>query len=265
MLLGYGLALATLGFTARSLNSGLTQLDRVSLGTGLEAIAACTLLMACHVLLNREGFVLLCKALDSGLPPDAIRRIWGRSLLTKYVPGGVWQLVGRGLQMRKLGSLNNSAVLSGIIEQCLSLALCLTIALCAYLALSGHPVLAVTLAILFAATLWLAPRLLPWARHSAALRRATFLYAAAMPFYLAAYACVVTQLPLLDLSAYLFTGTLAGMAAFMVPGGIGVRESIVSLLAADKNALLLAAMMLVRLLTLGVEILITLVSMASRP
>lgn len=265
LLLGYGLAIAALAFTARSLNTGMAQLETLPRHTSMMAIAACALLMAAHTALNREGFVLLCNALDSGLPPVAIRRMWGRSLLAKYVPGGVWQLVGRGLQMRQLGSRNNSAISSGILEQALSLALCSVIAAFAYLLVSSHTMLATMLGILSIIALWFSPCLMPWVKKRTTMRQAMLLYAVAMPFYLAAYACISPQLPLPDLCAYLFTGTLAGMVAFFVPGGIGVRESVISLLATDGNAVLLAGMVLVRLITLGVEIMMTLASFASRP
>lgn len=228
------------------------------------ALIACALLMACHTLLNREGFVALCAALDSGLPPATIRRIWGRSLLAKYVPGGIWQLVGRGLQMRQLGSQHNSAVYSGILEQALSMLLCLTIAVSAHLFLSRHHALGIAIILLPALTLWFVSRLTAWVKQRAALRRATILYAVAMPFYFAAYACIAWQLPLLELCAYLFTGTIAGMLAFLVPGGLGVRESVISLLAADTHMSLLTAMMMVRLITIGIEVLITVAGFAAR-
>lgn len=264
LLLGYGLAIATLAFTARSLNSGLSQVNAAPMALEPVALIACALLMACHTLLNREGFVALCEALDSGLPPATIRRIWGRSLLAKYVPGGIWQLVGRGLQMRQLGSLHNSAVYSGILEQALSMLLCLTIAVSAHLLLSRYHALGIATILLPFLTVWLVARLTAWVKQPAALQRAAILYAAAMPFYLAAYACVVWQFPLLELCAYLFTGTVAGMLAFLVPGGLGVRESVISLLAANTHISLLTAMMVVRLITIGIEVLITVAGLAAR-
>lgn len=253
LLLGYGLAIATVCFTFRLLGNGFEQLAQLPTTASLPALASSLILMLLHTLCNREAFLQLCRSMDSGVPDNSLRLLWGRSLLAKYVPGGIWQLVGRAMLLRQLNARHNSAYYSGLVEQAISLGLCLSIAAIASLLLS-HPALATFAVAAIALAATIACRLLPGIASRHHLCRALLLYCLAMPFYLAAYACIATSLPLVELAARLFAGTSAGMLAFIVPGGLGVRESVASLLGSGQATSLLAAMLIVRLITVCLEI-----------
>lgn len=253
LLLGYGLAIATLCFTIGLLGNGLEQLAQLPTTAGLPALASSLVLMLLHTLCNREAFLQLCRSMDSGVADNSLRLLWGRSLLAKYVPGGIWQLVGRAMLLRQLNARHNSAYYSGLVEQTISLALCLSIATIASLLLLSHPALAALAVAVIALAVAIACWLLPGIASRRHLRRALLLYTLAMPFYLAAYACIATTLPVVELAARLFAGTSAGMLAFIVPGGLGVRESVASLLGNGQASSLLAAMITVRLITVVLE------------
>lgn len=260
LLLGYGLAVAAVWFTSHVLGVGLGQLIHQPVTASMAAILASLGLMLMHTLCNREAFVLLCDSLNSGVGATQLRQLWGRSLLTKYVPGGIWQLVGRAMLLRRHNALPPSAYYSGLLEQALSLGLCLSIAACGYLEVVGQRLAAIGTASLATTTLVLACRFLPGIHDRVRFGWASLLYAAAMPFYLAAYACIASVIPLDELSARLFAGTSAGMLIFVVPGGLGVRESVASLASSDQGVGMLTAMVLVRFLTICIETCVSLVS-----
>lgn len=253
-MLGYTIAIATVWFTSQIIGTGLNELVHAPTTASITGMVASLLLMLAHTLCNREAFLVLCHSMDSGVDDRQLRLVWGRSLLAKYVPGGIWQLVGRAMQLRQLNARHNSAYYSGLAEQAISLGLCLGIAAITGLLLFEQPALAAAAAALTVVGAIVSCHLLPGIACRRHLAKAFALYALAMPLYLAAYACIATTMPLVELSARLFAGTSAGMLAFLVPGGLGVRESVASLMGAEQASTLLAAMVLVRLLVLAVEI-----------
>lgn len=254
VLLGYVLALAALGFALHTLGLGIRQLAAAPTSASVASVALACFLLLAHTLVNREAFVLLARACGTGIADSPMRRLWARSLLGKYVPGGVWQLLGRAWHMQQLGCPARKAWYCSVIEQGASLALCVAIALIGLCLLEDKQLAAALLATAAGVAAFAIPYLLP----ALADRRRAFVagmaYAAAMPLYLAAYACLV-QIPLLELATCLFAGTSAGMLAIVVPSGLGVREAVASMLSSSHGADLLTAMLLARLLTLGIEIL----------
>lgn len=220
-------------------------------------------MLLAHTLINREAFLQLCRALGIQLPSKALRAAWGKSLLAKYVPGGVWQIVGRAMVMTRMNVSRSRAVTASLIEQMLSLAICTLIAVVALMALHGLLLLAVGMTMMGAITLFLSSRLPQLESHKHAAC-AILLYTIAMPFYLGAYAILATGTPLLDLTAQLFTGTVAGMLVFFVPGGLGIRESVATLIASSATSKLLAAMIAVRLATVAIEACISLAALIGR-
>lgn len=83
------------------------------------------------------------------------------------------------------------------------------------------------------------------------------LYISAMPFYLFAYSILATDVHVIRLCAQLFTGTLAGMLVFFIPGGLGIRESVATLLNNDTTSNILGAMIAARLVTIAIECTLT--------
>ena len=263
LLLGYGLAIAALLFTAQTLNIEISQLGKFPNALTTPAIIASAGCMLCHILLNREGFVLLCNSLESGVSPTALRRAWAMSILTKYIPGGLWQLVGRGLLMRRLGSKHSSSISSGLLEQAISMSLCLSIAAVIYLVISHKLFLAAAATALFSIVAWLLSCLLPVVRQRKTFLKSVTTYGCAMAFFFGTYALLIPDLPPLELAMNLFSGTLAGMIAFIVPGGIGIRESAISALASDRAAQLFTVAIIARVITVSVECLVFLLGMTN--
>lgn len=251
-LAGYGLALAALIFTARSIGTNWSTLAKMGNSLPLQTIMTTALLILCHTLLNRAAFTQLGQAMGTGMTPTSLQRIWGQSLLAKYIPGGVWQIVGRAVLMKKYGVRHSQAVAVGLTEQLISLTTCILLATSALLALRTS--LAMAAAILALGLFFIARGAhLPWIQQRAQGKRAFALYVLAMPFYLAAYAAMAKGVPIIELTTQVFTGTAAGMIAFFVPGGLGVRESVATMLAPSHSANLLTAMVAVRLITILVE------------
>lgn len=255
-LLGYVLALAAIGFALHTLGLGIGQLAATPIRASAASVALAGFLLLAHTLVNREAFVLLARACGTGIADSSMRHLWARSLLAKYVPGGVWQLLGRAWHMQQLGCTARKAWYCGVIEQGASLALCMAIALIGWCLLEDKQSAAALLAAAAGVAAFAIPCLLPALADRRRALAAGMAYAAAMPLYLAAYACLV-QMPLLELATCLFAGTSAGMLAVVVPGGLGVREAVASMLSSSQGAGLLAAMLLARLLTLGIEILLS--------
>ncbi len=264
LLLGYGLAASALWFAVRAFGDGFSQAEAFTHElTGMQVVA-CMFFMACHMLLNREGFVRLCAALSSGVGTGALRSAWGKSLLAKYVPGGIWMLVGRGALLERSGASRRVAVVSGVMEQMLSMLLCTVFAGLAFSLTPGNTLWGLLCAALAAGTIFL---MVVKTKRSATpvLVVAVVLYAAAMPFFLMAYAAVIQPKDLSLLASHLFAGTVSGMAAIVVPGGIGVREAVIGMLGSLEGAIApLAALMLVRVLTIGLEVVFNLIALAKR-
>lgn len=262
-LAGYSLALAALIFTARSIGTGWAMLSKAALPLSLQTITTTTLLMLGHTLLNRAAFTRLSQAMGVEMTPASLRRIWGRSLLAKYVPGGIWQIVGRAVLMKKYGVRHSQAIAIGLAEQLVSLSTCIFLAAAAFAALKNHFSAAAIVLALGLIFITLSCHL-PFIHDRGAAKRAFALYLLAMPFYLAAYSTMAKGVPLIDLTTQLFAGTAAGMMAFFVPGGLGVRESVATLLSSSQSSSLLAAMVSVRLITLLVETCINLTALLPR-
>lgn len=257
---GYGLAIAAILFTANSLKIGWHNLE-LSGKSNLpwRPLAGSIVLLLIHTLLNRKAFLSLCKATAIDLPENTLRRIWGRSLLTKYVPGGIWQIASRAVLMKSQGVLSSRALATGVAEQLISITVCAVLALSATSALywtnwHGFFVLMAGL------TSVLATSHLRWFTNQKIARRAMLLYISAMPCYLFAYSILASDVPLIQLCAQLFTGTLAGMLVFFVPGGLGIRESVATLLNNDTTSNIMGAMIAARLVTIAIECTLTLMT-----
>ena len=256
LLAGYALALAALVFAARSLGLSLEQLSQLAAGLEPGMIVLATVLLLVHNLLNREAFALLARACGCPLPQPVLRRIWARSLLAKYIPGGIWQLAGRAWLMQQQGCRARVAWYAGALEQVTSLALCMAIALTGWCLLQGRTLAAMLVAAASLAALLTLPSVLPGLVHRGQACRSALTYAAAMPFYLAAHACLLA-LPLVALATWLFAGTGAGLLAVVTPGGLGIREAVTSLLAGEQGVAVLSAMLVARVATLAVELLLS--------
>lgn len=244
--LGLALGLLALGVVAQQawahrhlLNAQVWEVDSglILLALSLGVAAQFAFGLAWHRLTRHAG-------MQTSLREDL--QHWGISLLAKYLPGKIWQPLARtGLY----GNSANAASVVGLYlrEQILSLGVAmLIVAAAAPVALPPHMqnyarllALAGGLLLLMIGNVRHLPHWLPhWLRRlndvrgtdRRALIDATVLNAVAYGFLCAGFVALVRGLGLdaanvLTLSAGLCLAGLAGVAAFFIPAGLGVREA----------------------------------------
>jgi len=264
---GYGIALAAIYFTMRRVE--LTTPDfliAISSHWRWSTLVALTL-FTLHTLMNAFAFGCLLRSFAPGSYMVSNAAAWGASVLAKYVPGGVWQIVGRGVLLHRQGITPRATLWSALIEQLLSLAGCVAvILLVSRITLEGTYAGAwvggwAVLLFIFAAPASLLKCI--GAVHRRPYLASAILYITALAPYAAAYALVVEPEVLGRFIQGLFEGTIAGVLALFAPGGLGIRESWVALGQPDENVkLMLASMIFARILILTSEILISLGGMA---
>ncbi|MBX9400031.1 hypothetical protein K4L06_01820 [Lysobacter sp. BMK333-48F3] len=215
---------------------------------------------------NALGFALANRALSVVAPARVLAGAWLATLLAKYVPVGIGHVLGRGLVLSRYGVPARATAWVGLFEQAVSLGLCAAIALLAYAAghAAGWPVgsaLAISGGGVLLGAAW-------WLRRRTALRPMLWLaalacYAIAMLPYAAAYLVLVQPAEPLRFVQALFAGTVAGVLAVLVPGGLGVRESVVAAWSgAGAAETVLAGVVAARALILSAEVLASLVGQA---
>ena len=218
-------------------------------------------LFTIHTLVNAIGFGSLHgRSVEVGIRP-AIRRAWLATLPAKYVPGGVWHWLGRGALLSRLGVSASRTATIGLIEQAISVvSLVLACLFLVALRPSGifWPMLLITLAVLAIVLLSVLAR----RRSSAGWREIPQQFLTGLPWYLFSmlpfalgYLVFVLPSAWLEFSASLFAGTLAGVLAVPVPGGLGVREYVTSYAFGTENdAAILALLGLARVATVASEL-----------
>jgi hypothetical protein len=231
----------------------------------LQAMAA--LLFALHLAMNAAAFAWVTGALRPGLPMVQLGMAWLASLAAKYIPGGVWHVVGRGVYLTRMGASVREVTAVGIFEQMHSLLLCSGIALSLFAWRLGYlqssvwgialPVLG-TIAMLAVA---------PWFRvvvvHRAHALWGALVYGLAMLPYAGAYLLLCHPAYPARFVEALFAGTVVGVLAVPVPGGIGIRESVTAYLAdSTSSSHLLAGLLAARLILFVLEVGATLTSQA---
>lgn len=258
VLAGYALAVAAVLFAARYLgvNAGAF-LEGMKAVDPLAAMLALVLFLL-HVVVNAISFAWLNHAGGVHLPATKLGQAWAVSLFAKYVPGGVWHVVGRGLLLNRLGVPVRFSGWMGLVEQAISLSICLTAAAVFFLLGEGEALLGLLCALLGIGGILVAGRVAilqllgsvswrPWCQ-------AVLGYSLAMVPYAFGYLVLTRPGDGIQFVSALFLGTLAGVLALPVPGGIGVREAGVTLLAAPGGAgALMGAMVFARLLILAAE------------
>lgn len=258
---GYGLAAAAIISVARYV--GLNGGDFVDAGRHVtwQAMVAAGLLFGLHLAINACAFSVLGRAFGMSLPARFLSLAWTATLLAKYVPGGVWQIAGRGILLGRHGVTMRTTIVSGVLEQLLSVGICGALAVVFYsLRFPGSWVWLVAAIVVVAAVglVALPSAVRRWCGVPLSRRRflqATSLYGLAMIPYGLGYVIVASpQEPLRFLGA-LFGGTVAGVLALPVPGGLGVREAVTSVLSSSvQPAPLLAALLACRMIILVVEV-----------
>jgi hypothetical protein len=245
---GYGLAAAALLFAGKLLEvnhrEAMTALSLLTPGqVGLAVVA-----FGLHIAINACAFAPLNQGLGVSVPAHEIRNAWTGSLLAKYVPGGFWHVVGRGLLLSRLGVSTRTSLTVGVIEQGISLVLCVILAVAFLLLAAGRGEMAVaSLAAGIGLVVLGAPPI--FGRFFAVLRPAKLRlglvgYGLAMVPYGLGYAALALPEDAAQFLYALFSGTVAGVLAVPVPGGLGVRESMATWFSPPDQASEVMAMML---------------------
>jgi len=265
--LGYVLAASVLIFAARHFGLTLDQagqaLKPVDVGMLLCAVA----LFLLAALVNSAAFARLNAAAGVRVGGVPLAGAWLATLLSKYVPGGIWHVVGRGMLLARRGVPARTTALVGVVEQVASLLLCIVVAAGFHVLGRGTGEIA-WFALAVAGGLLLFHVLANWLdrRYRSILDArvscgSVALYALALVPYGAAYWCVAAPGDARAFFASLFAGTVAGVIAVPAPGGLGVRESVVALSLPSGGAQALSALLLARLLILVSECLAALIGL----
>lgn len=260
---GYLLAIAALYFSARYLQVNLGTLRSAALSIEAWRVLAAVCVFGLHLLLNALAFAALCHGMGQRTGPRLLAGAWTASLLAKYVPGGVWQLVGRGMLLARFGMGARDTAMTGIVEQVISLGACTAIGIGALCWVYGHAIAGGAFLLLALLAIWrLSDRL---ARKTGERRRRSISvslagYTMAMLPYAVGYALLVSPPDAARFLSSLFLGTVAGVLAIPVPGGIGIRESVIALLdPAMEPSRLLAGLLIARLAMFVAESIATVV------
>lgn len=259
-ILGYAIGLVALVVVARMLGLRGGEIAAAITAIPLSSVLLAWALFALHMTLNALAFASLTNGLVDRAPTRALAYAWLASLPAKYVPGGVWHVVGRGLLMSRLGIGRAAVVVGGVLEQASSLAWCLLLAGCFALAPAiGLPVSAIGGAVVAASAAWLLPLLLQRLRPGTQrryLRRTWLLHGLAMLPFAGAYLLLADPIYAWNFLAAIFAGTVVGVLAILVPGGLGVRESAAALFYGPvEPAELMGALLVGRLLLLLCDLL----------
>lgn len=267
MALGYGIAAAAIYFTVRRLNLSPSEIwHSISALNGWRAFLVMMVFLA-HGAINAVAFGILLKSFGARTSILAGASSWAASVLAKYIPGGVWQIVGRGVMLHRQGVSPKVMFWSSILEQLISVGGCIAFVLLAS-RISGVGVYReawwVGIAILAAvfSLPWWAPASAGIMQSRAYVAAAGFYVLALVP-YGVAYILLVSPDDLSGFIQGLFEGTVAGILALFAPGGIGVRESWVAMAQAGvEGGKIFGVLILARLLIMASEVALTLLAMA---
>jgi hypothetical protein len=280
-------ALVAVGFAVRDLTRQWGELAQQEVpwefGPGYLAAAFIAALATYLVLIDSWRRVL--GGYDHALPFPVAARIWILSNFGKYLPGKLWIIAGMAVMAREEGVRPAAAVTSAVIMQALALASGAAVGAFAPGALAslgpwgGYGALAVAVASFLGLGFLISRRalgtvqgLLPAGAPTLEPVRAPALgvgllgnllawlgYGLATQ-WLAAGLFAGADLPLLVAAGAFAVSYLAGLLALVVPGGIGVRETIFTVLLApylgvrSAVALAVASRLLMTLIELGLAL-----------
>jgi hypothetical protein len=229
-----GASLAYIGYllSHQDLGAKLALLSPLALGL-------CVLLQVGVCLFQAQGWhALLARGATPGARPPLSS--YGRFVLAKYLPGNVWHFLLRQVELPKLGHDQKSIALASFREILgMAGASCLMIAL-AGLVPDGR-VHAIASDVVGPTLGWILPA--PVALAGALTLRKLGVPFRVMGFHLAFFALfeaygaiivtsIVPDLPALAMAGVLSAAWLVGFVVIGAPGGVGVREAVLVLLAA---------------------------------
>jgi len=209
----------------------------LDIGPAIDALAAVTLdralasfsFVLLHLWLAATAFSLSLRRFDPGFDSSRNRSIWFATLLTKYLPGGIWNPITRGGLMMADGVPLRAVTWASILEQGSTFLTTILLALgILYLARStlDSQVVALFVAFSLIFLFWLI--ILRIFRFTHEAPKIAACYAGSMASFALAYVAIYSPSDLLEFSSALFGATAAGIAALPAPGGLGVRESVLA-------------------------------------
>jgi uncharacterized membrane protein YbhN (UPF0104 family) len=247
--LGPGVAVVASAFVVRALgrewDAARESLRRASVGWILVAAVLAIVAMVAMALPWRR----VLRLFGGTMTLRQTLALYFAGEIGKYLPGGVWPVVGRG-ELAHRAALSRTNAYASVLLSLMTLYLAAAVAGAVLLMAAGRPatggVLAVMLAAAFAGVVALHPRLLRAALALASrLARRPLLWPEPLPWrasctlvalYLPAWVvvaaatwCVARSLdpsaPFLEIGAAAVVSWLAGFVVVGVPGGVGVREA----------------------------------------
>ena len=231
VIIGYAVALAALLATISYLDLAWRSFwFHINQIPGHAFLLAAFMFLA-HTIINASAYGFLLRAFN---PTASVRQSafsWLSTVLAKYIPGGVWHFVSRGVLLHRAGATKQDIFFSGALEQAISISTAFSIALLLVAWNNGSWLYVGILAV----SMLIGGLILAGARTKipSVVSRETFLYSCvlytiSMIPYAAGYVLIVQPDLLLDFLGWLFVATSGGMAALITPGGLGVREAILS-------------------------------------
>ncbi len=230
--------------------------ERVSWSPDPLALAASAVILAASLAFNPFGWMMLARELGSDTSAAGLRAAWFASQLGRYMPGKIWLFAGRIGFLRSEGLSTARAVAASVWELVAGAAAAGAVALPCML-LSGATDIAPavrTAATAAAAAMFLLPLLGPVQKAAFALKGRSAFTGIRTSAGLRVAGLFCTLWVARGLSLYLWlTGLgletrgfwpvmaaaplswLAGYIVFVVPGGIGVRETVTAVLAAPPG------------------------------
>lgn len=252
-LLGYGIAAGAFIFALRQLDIRMHDLLDAMNRIGWMQVGIATLLLGCHIWVNSQAFGVLSRGLGASVDQAQLALAWRASLLSKYLPGGIWHVVGRGLILNRLKVPGRITLWGGILEQGYSLLACLVFAVTFLVANRLGHYWAVVALVTGGLSFALAAAMGTGQSATRMSKRhlvAAAMYALAMIPFALAHICLLTTAPDTRILFALFGGTIAGVMVVLAPGGLGVRESVAAILAPHSDGTFLAALVMGRILLL---------------
>lgn len=253
--LGYAIAAAAIFYAWDRAGLDASRFVRTLSELEPSAVLLSLGLFLVHGAMNAVAYgCLLSAATGRALVPEGARA-WAASVLAKYVPGGVWQALGRIGWLEASSVPVKTVVSTSVYEQAISLAACLALAGAAALVGGGY---ALSLFVLSGAVVTVLAFLRrgPGSAGPYAFLRASALYTAALGPYFVAYAVLVRPEATAGFLLDLMLGTVAGVLALFAPGGLGVREAWMSFQQVQAGGDLLAVLVFARGLIVVSEVLL---------
>lgn len=267
------LALATLGFFAQQLRTGVATISSTALPGPGRIVASVALLLTGQVLIG-EALSPLLRAVH---PPRNARTAFHATHVAKYIPAGLAQGVGLVLALERLGVRRSEATIGWVLHTAIVIVAGIGTGLALSVAGGWSPVFLVPAA-LSLALIWrsmlqraltiLATRVARIGRvgplpTQGQLLRAWATNAAGLMLHALAFAILAHDLRIGVASAagaYLLSQALATMTP--LPGGLGAREALLTLFTSGSDPDILTSVVLVRVLLMIVEALLTAVGLA---